>query len=131
MQRVEIITGKERRRRWSVEEKRRLVAEAFEPGAVVAHVARRNDAAENCLYTWRKQLVGGLAGQRPALIPSCSRERRRRQCRVSSICLARATPSSHSPTVLASRFAPGSDKSSQRAYSLFKPEPPAQRCFSG
>jgi transposase len=45
MQRVEIVTGKERRRRWSDEEKARLVAETFIPGAVVAHVARRQAGA--------------------------------------------------------------------------------------
>ena len=73
MQRVEIITGKERRRRWADEEKRRLVAEAFGPGVIVAHVARRHGVAESCLYAWRKQFVGEVAGpvaaQHPALIP--------------------------------------------------------------
>ncbi len=39
MQKVEIITGRERRRRWSPEEKARLVAEAFAPGSIVSHVA--------------------------------------------------------------------------------------------
>jgi transposase len=75
VQRVEIITGKERRRRWSDEEKRRLVAEAFGTGAVVAQVARRYAVAESCLYTWRKQFVEEVAGasrvepEPPALIP--------------------------------------------------------------
>jgi transposase len=58
MQRVEIITGRERRRRWSVEEKARLVAKAFAPGAVISHVARRHGVAESCLYAWRKRLTG-------------------------------------------------------------------------
>ena len=39
MQRVKVITQTERRRRWSDEEKRRFVAEAFSPGAVVSYVA--------------------------------------------------------------------------------------------
>lgn len=65
MQRVEIITGKERRRRWSAAEKARLVAEAFAPGAVVAHVARRHGVAESCLYAWRRQAAGGMAGRLP------------------------------------------------------------------
>ena len=72
VQRVEIITGKERRRRWSDEEKRRLVAEAFAPGAVVAHVARLHDVAESCLYGWRDRYGGAsseLAGDQPRLIP--------------------------------------------------------------
>lgn len=72
VQRVEIITGKERRRRWSDEEKRRLVAEAFAPGAVVAHVARLHEVAESCLYSWRKRFDGApneLVADQPRLIP--------------------------------------------------------------
>ena len=37
-----IISGVERRRRWSVPDKLRIVAEADEPGAKVAEVARRH-----------------------------------------------------------------------------------------
>lgn len=75
MQRIEIITGRERRRRWSMEEKGRLVAEAFAPGAIISHVARRHGVAESCLYAWRKQLNGGRIGDAasghgaPLLIP--------------------------------------------------------------
>jgi transposase len=75
MQRVEIITGRERRRRWSAEEKARLVAEAFAPGANLSHVARSHEVAEICLYAWRKQLSGGRIGDgqevpgTPLLIP--------------------------------------------------------------
>jgi transposase len=54
-QRVEIITRTERRRRWNEEDKRRFVAEAFAPGAIVVHVARRHGLAESCLYAWRKR----------------------------------------------------------------------------
>jgi transposase len=61
VQRVEIITGREGRRRWSEDERRRLAAEAFAPGAVAAHVARRHGVAESCLYAWRKRF-GGAAG---------------------------------------------------------------------
>ncbi len=70
VQRMEIITGKERRRRWSDEEKARLVAETLVPGAVVAHVARRHGVAESCLYAWRRQ-AGAFAAPMamPTLIP--------------------------------------------------------------
>ena len=63
-QQVEIITGTERRRRWNEEDKRRFVAEAFAPGAVVAHVARRHGLAESCLYAWRKRF--GVSDDRMA-----------------------------------------------------------------
>ena len=75
MQRLEILTGRERRRRWSPEEKARLVAEAFAPGSIVFHVARRHGVAESCLYAWRKQLTqsslerGRNEASVPRLIP--------------------------------------------------------------
>src|SRR6059036_2416252 len=40
--RIEVITGQRRRRRWTAEEKARLVAESFEEGANISEVARRN-----------------------------------------------------------------------------------------
>ena len=55
MSQVHVITGPERRRSWSEEQKRVLVAEAFAPGAVVADVARRADVSSTLLYRWRRQ----------------------------------------------------------------------------
>jgi transposase len=40
---IEIIDGKERRRRWGLTEKLRIVAESHEPGATVRSVAARHD----------------------------------------------------------------------------------------
>jgi len=37
-----LITGDERRRRWSEEDRTRILAAISEPGAVVAEVARRD-----------------------------------------------------------------------------------------
>lgn len=50
---IEIINGRERRRRWSLEDKRRIVAETHEPGASVRAVAARHDVYPNLLSTWR------------------------------------------------------------------------------
>jgi transposase len=69
VERVEIVAVKERRRRWSDAERRRLVAEAFIPGTVVAHVARRNGVAESCLYAWRRRYGADAGEDRPRLIP--------------------------------------------------------------
>ncbi len=55
--RVEVITSVERRRRWSVAEKRRLVAAALEPGASVSAIAREAGIHPGQLYGWRRQLV--------------------------------------------------------------------------
>ena len=57
MPQVDVITGAPRHRRWSVEEKQSLVAAAFAPDAVVAHVAQRANVSTGQLYTWRKQLT--------------------------------------------------------------------------
>ena len=57
---VEIITGRERRRRWSVEEKLRIVAETQAVGAQVRAVAVQNGLCESLVYTWRRQAREGV-----------------------------------------------------------------------
>ena len=47
-----------KRRRWSLEVKRRLVAETLEPGSSVSIVARRHDVNANQLFKWRHELAG-------------------------------------------------------------------------
>ena len=42
------------RRRWSEEDKRRLVAETFGPGATVHGIARRHGVSPSQLFAWRK-----------------------------------------------------------------------------
>jgi transposase len=68
---VEIITGRERRRRWSVADKLRLVAETHEPGAVIRGVAARQGVCESLLYTWRRQARDGELALRamPDFVP--------------------------------------------------------------
>jgi len=44
-----------RRRRWLADERQRIVAETFEPGASVSIVARRHDLNANMLFTWRRE----------------------------------------------------------------------------
>ena len=54
MPRVEIFQGRARRR-WSDEDKRRLVDETWAPGATVHGVARRHGLNTSQLFTWRKR----------------------------------------------------------------------------
>lgn len=56
---MEIITGVERRRRWSDDDKLRVVAESELPGACLAAVARRHDVSRSLLWYWRKQARAG------------------------------------------------------------------------
>jgi len=48
------VVGPERRRRYSVAEKVRLVEATYEPGMSVSYVARVHDVAPNLLFKWRK-----------------------------------------------------------------------------
>jgi transposase len=56
MSRVELISGPERRRHWSEDQKRSIVAEAFAPGVSVCEVARRADVVPGQIYRWRQEL---------------------------------------------------------------------------
>jgi transposase len=68
---VEIITGRERRRRWSVEEKLRIVAESQEVGARIRDVAARHGLCESLVFTWRRQVRQGVlvAPETPVFMP--------------------------------------------------------------
>ena len=61
---IEIITGNERRRRWSTEEKLRIVAESHEPGACVKAVAARHDVYPSLVFNWRRQVREGRLNAR-------------------------------------------------------------------
>ena len=53
--RIEVLTGPDRRRRWSADDKARIVEETLAPGAKVTEVARRNGVAASVVFTWRRQ----------------------------------------------------------------------------
>jgi hypothetical protein len=55
---ADAVIVRRRRRQWSAAEKRRIVAEADEPGASVSVVARRYDLNTNMLFTWRREFAG-------------------------------------------------------------------------
>src|ERR1700737_1116128 len=59
MARVELITGTQRRRRWSAEQKRAIVAASLAPGAVVTEIARRADICPGQIYRGRREIGGG------------------------------------------------------------------------
>jgi transposase len=52
--RLEILTGPGRRRRWSAEDKARIVAETLVPGARVSEVARRWQLSSQQVFGWRR-----------------------------------------------------------------------------
>ncbi|MGI4794631.1 MAG: IS66-like element accessory protein TnpA [Janthinobacterium lividum] len=68
---MQIITGRERRRRWSVQDKLRIVGELAEPGARACDVAARHGVCESLVFTWRRQLRDGVLvePQAPTFLP--------------------------------------------------------------
>jgi len=54
---VEVLTGVERRRSWTVEQKRAIVGESLGPDLTPTEVARKYGISTGQLYTWRQQLV--------------------------------------------------------------------------
>jgi len=52
---VTVLSGPERRRRWTDDQKQRILEESLVPGASVVEVARRHDVHPNLLHLWRRQ----------------------------------------------------------------------------
>jgi transposase len=61
---IEVITSVERRRRWSREEKLRIVAESARPYRMVSQVARAHGIAPGQLFSWRRQLLAAAIESR-------------------------------------------------------------------
>jgi transposase len=57
---VTVLSGPERRRRWTMAEKLRIVKESLATGVNLAEFARRRDIHPHLLHAWRKQARTGL-----------------------------------------------------------------------
>jgi transposase len=67
--RGEVLIGPERRRRWSTEEKLRILGQSVAPGASVMLVCRMHGISSGQLYTWRRQFrTGELTGFAPVTL---------------------------------------------------------------
>src|SRR3712207_3677271 len=71
--RFEVITGVGRRRRWSDEDKARIVAESLDPATTSSAVARRYRLHASQLFVWRQQLQRSASSAEtsgaPAFVP--------------------------------------------------------------
>ncbi|WFR98172.1 IS66-like element accessory protein TnpA [Rhizobium tumorigenes] len=65
-----LLTGQERRRRWSPADRLEILEAAFAPGANVSEVARRFDVSTGLLYTWRRQALSVEVTDGPAFVPA-------------------------------------------------------------
>jgi transposase len=74
VRRLEVITGAGRRRRFSADDKARIVEETLAPGAVVSDVARRHGLSPQQLFTWRRQArrpaAEGAETEAPTFVPA-------------------------------------------------------------
>ncbi len=67
--RFEVITGVGRRRRWTNEDRARIVAESLDPATTASAVARRYGLHASQLFTWQRQLATPVVREVPAFVP--------------------------------------------------------------
>ena len=71
--RAEILVGRERRRRWSADDKLPIEREALAPGARAALVARRRDLSRSQVHQWpaalREGRLGGSGSEVAGFVP--------------------------------------------------------------
>src|SRR5947209_9261274 len=67
--RLEVITGVGRRRRWTDEDKARIVAESLDPATTSSAVARRYGLHASQLFVWRQQFAAPAAREAPGFVP--------------------------------------------------------------
>jgi transposase len=75
MTQVTLLTGPERRRRWSPAERATILAAAFTPGAVVADVARQFEVSTSLIYKWRRDRLPAAEGFSPVVLAEAPRRR--------------------------------------------------------
>lgn len=59
VQRIEVITGEQKRRRYTPEEKARFVALSMQPGYTVSLVARQYGITPSLLFKWKRLMNDG------------------------------------------------------------------------
>ena len=68
----EVLT-RERRRTWTLEQKRSIVAESLGPELTPTEVARKYAISSGLLYSWRQQVLGGQVSVVTGPAPSFAR----------------------------------------------------------
>ena len=91
---VTVLSGPERRRRWTMAQKLRIVKESLAAGVNIAEFARRHDIHPHLLHVWRKQARTGLLSE-----PSDG------EARFAQVTVASSTEAVHPPTNEASEAA--------------------------
>jgi transposase len=83
LRRLEVITGTGRRRRFSDDDKARIIGETLAPGAVISDIARRHGLSPQQLFTWRREARRGrvmsAAETAPTFVPAVIGEPERKE----------------------------------------------------
>jgi transposase len=58
-ERIEVLSAIQRRRRYSLDEKLTVLAEAAQPGMSISYVARRHGISPSLLFGWRRRMSEG------------------------------------------------------------------------
>jgi len=69
---IQVVTGVQRRRRFSPSEKKAMVDETNEPGCSISVVARRNNITPSLLFRWKRMMEDGAltgVGAEEAVVP--------------------------------------------------------------
>ena len=57
--RVEVLASIQRRRRYSLDQKLAVLAEAAQPGMSISYIARRHGISPSLLFGWRRRMTEG------------------------------------------------------------------------
>ena len=69
MGRMTLISGAERRRQWSDEDRARILAAISEPDAMIAEVARREDVCASLVFKWRREMRQAVEAKASGFAP--------------------------------------------------------------
>ena len=64
-----VISGAERRRRWSDDDRARILAAISQPGAVIAEVARAEDVCASLVFKWRREMQEAVPAEAVGFAP--------------------------------------------------------------
>ena len=57
--RIEVFSAIQRRRRYSVDQKLQVLQEAAQPGMTISYVARRHGISPSLIFGWRRRMTEG------------------------------------------------------------------------
>ena len=94
MQRIEVITSVERRRRYTAEEKKRIIEEGMQPDSSMSAVARKYGISPSLVFNWKRLMEKGqltAVGSEEEVVPLSELKRAEHRVRELERLLGRKT----------------------------------------